>query len=253
MWFSPLSDLPAPNVTISFSGNSTAGENYSINCSATVVPGLVVEPLVERESSTSTLAAGNSLVEHTFSPLKTSHRGEYTCTATINIPQAGITNLNQSATGNITVASGCVSVWCYSLNSVFSPSTVPEPTIRFTGRVVSPVELSSTTLYSGTVFNLTCVVELVNEVDTNLSVLTVWAKNGAAISSDTGRISVDTEAVRNSSVVYVYESNMDFDPLSNAVPGGDGGNYTCSATVESSEFTSGTTASGTQTITVEGQ
>ena len=142
---------------------------------------------------------------------------------------------------------------CYSLNSdLFSLCTVPEPTIRFTGRVVSPVNLSSVTLYSGTVFNLTCVVDLVKEVDTNLSVLTVWAKNGAAISSDTGRISVDVEAVWNSSVMYVYESNVDFDPLSNAVPGGDGGNYTCSATVESSELISGTTASGTQTITVEG-
>ena len=119
---SPLSVLPAPNVTISFSGSSTAGENYSIKCSANVVPGLVIEPLMEIDFSNSTLAAGNSLVEHTFSLLKTSDGGEYTCTATINIPQAYITNLNQSATGNITVASGCVSVWCYSLNSVFSPS-----------------------------------------------------------------------------------------------------------------------------------
>ena len=117
---------------------------------------------------------------------------------------------------------------------------------------MSPVDLSSVTLYSGTVFNLTCVVELVNEVDTNLSVLTVWAKDGGAISSDTGRISGDTEAVRNSSVVYVYESNVDFDALSNAGSGGDGGTYTCSVTVESSEFTSGTTATDTQTITVEG-
>ena len=142
---------------------------------------------------------------------------------------------------------------CYSLNSdLFSLCTVPEPTIRFTGRVVSSVNQSSVTLYSGTVFNLTCVVDLVKEVNTNLSVLTVWAKNGAAISSDTGRISVDTEAAHNSSIVYVYESDVDFDPLSNAGSGGDGGTYTCSVTVESSEFTSGTTASDTQIITVEG-
>ena len=146
-----------------------------------------------------------------------------------------------------------MSDFCYLLNSdLFSLCTVPEPTIGFTGRVVSPVNPSSDTLYSGTVFTLTCVVELVKEVDTNLSVLTVWTKDDAAISNDTGHISVDTEAVRNSSVVYVYESNVDFDPLSNAVPGGDGGNYTCSVTVESSEFISATTASGTQIITVEG-
>ena len=107
---SPLSVLPIPNVTISFPGNSIAGENYGINCLATVVPGLVVEPQLEIKFSNSTLAAGNSSVEHTFSPLKTSHGGEYTCIATIIIPQAGITNLNQSATGNITVASECVCV-----------------------------------------------------------------------------------------------------------------------------------------------
>ena len=139
---------------------------------------------------------------------------------------------------------------CYSLKFCFC--TVPEPTIRFTGRVVSQVNLSSVTLYSGTVFNLTCVVELVKEVDTNLSVLTVWTKDGAAISSDTGHISVDTEAFRKTSVVYVYDNDVDFDPLSNAGSGGDGGTYTCSVTVESSEFTSGTTASDTQIITVEG-
>ena len=140
---------------------------------------------------------------------------------------------------------------CYSLNSdLFSLCTVPEPTIRFTGRVVSPVNLSSVTLYSGTVFNLTCVVELVKEVDTKLSVVTDWTKDGTAISSETGRISVDTEAVRKTSVVY--ESDVDFDPLSNAGSGGDGGNYTCSIIVESSKFISETTASGTRIITVEG-
>ena len=115
-----LSDLPTPNVTISFSGNSTAGQNYTINCSATVVPGVVVEPLVEIESSNSTLAAGNSSVEHTFSPLKTSDGGEYTCTATVNILQAGITNLIQSATGNITVASECVCLICATHSILFS-------------------------------------------------------------------------------------------------------------------------------------
>ena len=246
-----LSVLPAPNVTISFSGNSTAGQSYSINCSATVVPGLVVEPQLEIDFSNLTLASDNSSVGHTFSPLKTSHGGQYTCTATINIPQSGITTLNQSATWNITVASECVCL-ISATSSFLSLCTVPEPTIRFTGRVVSPVDLSSTTLYSGTVFNLNCVVELVKEVDTNLSVLTDWTKDGAAISSETGHISVDIEAAHNSSVVYVYESNVDFDPLGNAGSGGDGGTYTCSVTVESSEFTSGTTASDTQTITVEG-
>ena len=36
------SALPAPNVTITFSGNSSAGQSYSLQCSASVVDGLVV-------------------------------------------------------------------------------------------------------------------------------------------------------------------------------------------------------------------
>ena len=38
------SALPAPVVTISFSGDSTAGQGYSLQCSASVMTGLVVLP-----------------------------------------------------------------------------------------------------------------------------------------------------------------------------------------------------------------
>ena len=128
--------------------------------------------------------------------------------------------------------------------------TVPAPTITFSGRLLSPVDLSSTPLYSGTVFTLTCLVELVSEVDTTVTVLTSWNKNGSVISSS-DRVSVITTAVQ-STTLYVYESGIVFNPLSNMESGGDDGDYTCSADVQNDSYITGSTSSGTQTIAVEG-
>ena len=101
------SDLPAPNVTISFSGDSIASLNYSLHCSASVVAGLVVLPdlKIVSPNSTDVSAVNSSTVDYVFSPLKTSDGGQYTCTATVNIPQAGIKDLQSSAVDSITVAS----------------------------------------------------------------------------------------------------------------------------------------------------
>ena len=127
---------------------------------------------------------------------------------------------------------------------------VPAPAITFSGRLVSPADLSSTPLYSGTVFTLTCVVELVSEVDTTVTVLTSWNKDGSVISSS-DRVSVITTATQ-STTSYVYESDVVFNPLSNLESGGDDGDYTCSADVQNDSYITGSTSSGTQTIVVEG-
>ena len=99
------SALPAPNVTISFSGDSIAGLNYSLHCSASVVAGLVVLPdlKIVSPNSTEVSAVNSSSVDYVFSPLRTSDGGQYTCTATVNIPQVGITELENSAVETITV------------------------------------------------------------------------------------------------------------------------------------------------------
>ena len=44
-------------------------------------------------------------LNYTFSPLRTSDGGQYTCTATVNIPQAGIAGLQSSAMDTVNVAS----------------------------------------------------------------------------------------------------------------------------------------------------
>ena len=107
------SDLPAPSVSISFSGSSTAGLSHSISCTATVVPGLVALPtmMIVFPNSTVVLVHNTTSVNYTFSPLRTSDGGHYTCTATINITQAGITNLTASKVETINVLSKFLFSW----------------------------------------------------------------------------------------------------------------------------------------------
>ena len=99
------SALPAPVVTISFSGNSTAGEEYSLQCSASVVAGLVVLPdlKIVFPNSTEISVMDSTSLDYMFSPLRTSDGGQYTCTATVNIPQAGIMDLQNSAVETMVV------------------------------------------------------------------------------------------------------------------------------------------------------
>ena len=52
---------------------------------------------------TKIVAMNISSLNYTFSPLRTSDGGQYTCTATVNIPQAGIVDLQSSTSEIITV------------------------------------------------------------------------------------------------------------------------------------------------------
>ena len=100
-----VSALPPPGVTMAFSGYSIAGQTYTLQCSASVVDGLMVLPDMKIVHLNSTVISvmNSSSVEYVFSPLRTSHGGQYTCTATVNIPQAEITDRTTSATENIIV------------------------------------------------------------------------------------------------------------------------------------------------------
>ena len=242
------SDLPPPNVSISFSGDSSAGQQYTMNCSATAVSGLISNPdmkIVFPDSTVLTDMSATS-VQYIFSPLRTSDGGQYNCTATINIPQAGIANLNTSKLKTITVSSQFViSIIMQGIATYFYFYTVPTPTVTLKG------SLPFNSLYSATVFKLTCVVELVSHVDTPVTVLTMWRKNNEVLRNST-RISVDSEATQKSSVITVYESRVLFDPLSNMVTSRDSGSYNCSAKIMDSEFVSGVGLNATKTLDVNG-
>ena len=87
-------------------------------------------------------------------------------------------------------------------------------------------------------------------MDTTVSVFTDWTRDGREIDTDSGHITVDSQAVQNTSHMSLYESHVMFDPLSRS---GDDGVYSCSVTIEDSEFITGTMASGTLNIAVEGE
>ena len=130
--------------------------------------------------------------------------------------------------------------------------TVPPPNITFSGRLVTPVDLSSPTLSAGTVFTLTCGVELVEDVDTPVGITTTWSKDGADLISN-DRVLVSTTASQSEGDSSLYQSEMVFVPLSSQEDGGDGGNYTCSAVVQNSTHITGSSAEGSQEILVEGE
>ena len=98
--------LPPPNVSISSSWDSIAGQKYSLNCSASVVDGLVVLPDLKLTAPNSTVISSSintSSLVYMFSSLKTSDGGSYTCTATVYI--TGVTFHQSPTTEIIIVAS----------------------------------------------------------------------------------------------------------------------------------------------------
>ena len=61
--------------------------------------------------NTTDIAAMNiTSLTYTFSQLRASDGGQYTCTATVNIPEVGIADIKISTTENVTVASEHVHV-----------------------------------------------------------------------------------------------------------------------------------------------
>ena len=113
-------------VTTSSYGSSIAGSVYSLVCTVKVVDGLVVVPDVvwmkdgrvvvngTNTNLTRTVSGGNTTLNLTFYPLLTSHGGQYTCVATISLPQLSLNVTNSSAV-NVLVQSVLNTVKCYVL------------------------------------------------------------------------------------------------------------------------------------------
>jgi hypothetical protein len=110
---------PAPYVTISTTGLSIAGQSYTFKCSASVVAGLVAEPHMKivLPNTTEISVVATKMLNHTFSSLRISDGGQYTCTATINIPQVGATNIQSSVAKTLAV------VYAYPVERFWSSRT----------------------------------------------------------------------------------------------------------------------------------
>ena len=182
----------------------------------------------------------------TFSPLHTSHGGEYTCQASISVLNISIVNLSNNSSTNITVQSMLI---CYHINHVFPACncvtlhTVPQPTVNITSNRTG-------VLYAGTPLTLTCSIQLNPAVDTTVVVNRMWSGPGSHTVSNSSRVTVSNLAERSA---ILYESTIEFSSLSTT----DSGNYECEATVTpdpQSQFVNKSRAnSDTHSVTVCGE
>ena len=103
---SSLTALPAPQVTVTPSGSSTAGSPYTLTCTVMVVNGLVVVPQVMWLKNGGSVVVGNGIsvtpgvvsantttLTLQFNPLHTSDGGQYSCIANVSLPVVSITSL----------------------------------------------------------------------------------------------------------------------------------------------------------------
>ena len=132
--------LPPPNVSLSFTGLPVVGQNFTLTCSAAVVAGLVVQPHLKIvfPNSTAVAVVAASSLQHSLSPVMSSHGGQYTCSATVNIPEAGITNLMTSVTKTVTVVCEFTLIFLLTAHELYV-------TVKLCMLVCAQVQLSSGT------------------------------------------------------------------------------------------------------------
>ena len=117
LFFSTLS-LPSPEVIISPDGSTTAGDVYTLTCSARVVENLFVEPNIQWLYTNGAIVGGTNVTIGTtrmtgdvftrnliFCPLHTSHGRQYTCRTSINISAISLSGISSESSINITVQS----------------------------------------------------------------------------------------------------------------------------------------------------
>lgn len=89
--------MPVPVIKISDDGSSTAGENFTLTCTASVIEGLTDDALISIswidsdigdtvQSNAIQLSDVNKTSILEFDPINLSHGGHYTCNASITIP-----------------------------------------------------------------------------------------------------------------------------------------------------------------------
>ena len=121
--------------------------------------------------------------------------------------------------------------------------TVPQPTVSITPN-------HSGVLYAGTPLTLTCSIQLNPAVDTTVMATRMWRGPGSQVVSNSSRVTVSNLLKR---LTFVYETTIEFDPLSTT----DSGTYECEATVtpdpQSQFIIMSTAGSDTHTIIVQSE
>ena len=224
---SSLTALPAPQVTITPSGSSTAGSPYTLTCTVMVVNGLVVVPQVMWLKNGASVVVGNGIsvtpgvvsantttLTLQFNLLRTSDGGQYSCFANVSLPIISITSLFNISSVNLTVQSES---WCYFPSCLTLPSSpVPPPTVTITA-------VPSQVITVGDGLTLTCNIQLDPSVDSTVMVNSTWTSPGGAIITGTIGNMAATSAIQTSPFTSTLMITMA--TISN------GGTYVCSAVV----------------------
>ena len=84
--------------------------------------------------------------------------------------------------------------------------------------------IADQTPYNGSVFTITCNIELDSAIDTNVTVTGTWSRMGQQLSTNTA-----TTCITVSDTDPSYQTTLTFDPL--GVVSSHDGRYTCEATV----------------------
>ena len=111
--FSTLA-LPRPEVVVTPDGSTTAGDVYTLTCNTTVLMNLAVDPDIQWLYTNGTTVGGSiitvgpvrmmgNMFTHnlTFSPLRTSHGGQYICRARVDIQTISLSGINSESTINV--------------------------------------------------------------------------------------------------------------------------------------------------------
>ena len=128
------SPIPNPVVTIAPArGVPTAGQTFSLTCSVVSVPGLVVEPNIQWTRQDGTAVSNPSSLELNFDPVQTSDGDLYTCQASIDRPDIGV-SVSEEESAALTVRSK----FAYQINCSVMWHTFPSSTSAQTGHYKEP-------------------------------------------------------------------------------------------------------------------
>ena len=159
----------APVVRIESAGESTAAVNHTLTCTVTSEQDLRSPLLIQWTAPNGSIIGNETLVDVTvsrssnnlsltFAPLHTSHGGQYSCMASVNVPEANVF-LSRQASHNITVqyphlvitrsilTDECITNEVVTLTSNVTLTPIPSgnPTFSYTWQVPSGQNISTTT------------------------------------------------------------------------------------------------------------
>ena len=260
------SDLPQPVVRVESDGDSTAGEDFSLQCTVETEEGVRLEdisiqwtgPDGGQISSGGNIVIGNLTTDGTvttgslqFSPLRTSDRGQYTCTGRVaassvevNVSNSDSIVVNVTSTFSPVLCSGihvhvCMCTTCLHVIVISLYPSVPAPVVSVSLNTNDPV-------YQGTVLVLSCTATVNSAVNTSFTV-------DITLTSEP-----DTLNGRYVSITNTSDSELEFTRAVEFRPVNTSAIYTCTASIaptasDSDSVLASTSNTSTVSITVEGE